>query len=118
MDMKTNSAQRQTIWSAMLVTGLMLGSSAVPAAEDPSACASALDQPREPGRALKASFGVLSWNIQKASNDGWSDDLGDLAATRLELERRRGLDRDRAPGVTPSGISSRWRGSPAGSRRC
>ena len=78
--MKANAAQRQAICGALLVTGLMLGNSPVLAAEDPTACASALDQPREAGRALQPSFGVLSWNIQKASNDGWSDDLGDLAA--------------------------------------
>jgi endonuclease/exonuclease/phosphatase (EEP) superfamily protein YafD len=54
-------------------------SSLASAAEDPRGCALALSQPNQENHALEQSFEILSWNIQKASNTGWSEDLTNLA---------------------------------------
>lgn len=60
---------------------LLLGAiSARPASNDSSACSEGLgQQPPLAGQSLSGHLDILSWNIQKASNDGWADDLAALA---------------------------------------
>jgi endonuclease/exonuclease/phosphatase (EEP) superfamily protein YafD len=70
--------------SPLLAALLVFGGAEARAAEDARACASALNSPIErtidEGRALSPVFEILSWNIQKASNSGWSYDLAGLTA--------------------------------------
>lgn len=43
-------------------------------------CADGLGQfPIAAGKALQGELDILSWNIQKASNDGWAEDLAEIA---------------------------------------
>ena len=50
------------------------------AANGSTSCGSSLGlHPPIEGQALSGHLDVLSWNIQKASNDGWAQDLADLA---------------------------------------
>ena len=70
---------RTTFLVPVLVALLASGSSPVIAVEDPRGCALALNQPIQKSHALEQSFEILSWNIQKSSNTGWSADLTTLA---------------------------------------
>jgi endonuclease/exonuclease/phosphatase (EEP) superfamily protein YafD len=50
------------------------------ATNDPVACSSGLgQQPPQVGQSLSGHLDILSWNIQKASNDGWAEDLAAMA---------------------------------------
>ena len=72
----------------LLTSRLMLGVLAsgfclvtVPAVGETDQCASALGQVRVmEGQELSGDLEILSWNIQKASNYGWADDLADMSA--------------------------------------
>ena len=50
------------------------------AVEDPGSCAANLHRPFAHPGALGAEFEVLSWNIKKAGDSHWSEDLSRLAA--------------------------------------
>jgi len=53
----------------------------VPAVGETDQCASSLGQVRVmEGQELSGDLEILSWNIQKASNIGWADDLADMSA--------------------------------------
>ena len=68
-----------TFLITLLVALLAGGGSQAIAAEGPRGCALALNQPAQSTHALQQSFEILSWNIQKSSNTGWSADLTTLA---------------------------------------
>lgn len=63
----------------VLIALLAGGSLPAIAVEDPRGCAQALNQPLQKSHSLAQSFEILSWNIQKSSNTGWSTDLTTLA---------------------------------------
>ena len=61
-----------------LVGGISLGPDAD--ADQNGSCAAGLGQmPVQEGEALDGELDILSWNIQKASNEGWAEDLADIA---------------------------------------
>ena len=64
--------------SALLAALLVFTGVEAQAAEDARACASALNPAVKHSNALSPVFEILSWNIQKASNSGWSYDLSGL----------------------------------------
>lgn len=67
-----------------LVTCLALAPDPVPAAGPPPEASCAQAPYLEIGQgeaALAEELEVLSWNIQKASNDGWADDLASLGSS-------------------------------------
>jgi endonuclease/exonuclease/phosphatase (EEP) superfamily protein YafD len=64
----------------VLVVLLMGAITARTATNDAIACSSGLgQQPPLTGQALSGHLDILSWNIQKASNDGWAEDLATMA---------------------------------------
>jgi len=68
--------------AALLFTSaawLVLGSAAARAWEAPECSASTGAPGASRGEALSSTLEILSWNIQKAGNTGWADDLTALA---------------------------------------
>lgn len=64
----------------VLVVLLLAAVTARTATNDPIACSSGLGQQPSPmGQTLSGHLDILSWNIQKASNDGWAEDLAAMA---------------------------------------
>jgi len=64
---------------AAVASGLYLAASPVNSQTEP--CASALGQVlTRNGQELTGELEVLSWNIQKASNTGWAEDLADFGS--------------------------------------
>lgn len=83
---RTASIRKVSRWLprlALPVVVLVLLAGAIaarPATNDPAACSSGLGlQPGLEGQALSGHLDILSWNIQKASGDGWAEDLAALA---------------------------------------
>ena len=70
---------RWSILPALLVTVALAASSPFPHARADSPCSEALGQGViAEGEALSGDLEILSWNIQKASNLGWAQDLADI----------------------------------------
>jgi endonuclease/exonuclease/phosphatase (EEP) superfamily protein YafD len=64
--------------AALLVLAMAAGPDAT-ARQDGSCSAGLGLMPVVEGDALSAELDILSWNIQKASNDGWAEDLAEIA---------------------------------------
>jgi endonuclease/exonuclease/phosphatase (EEP) superfamily protein YafD len=65
-----------------LVPGMLVAVSCLTptVADEQQACSLALGQViAQPGRELNSELEVLSWNIQKASNAGWAEDLASFS---------------------------------------
>ena len=70
-------------WSGLLVLSVTLvhvGSGPSVGSPPPNNCAAGLGlSPIGMGEPLQGDLDVLSWNIQKASNAGWAEDLAEIA---------------------------------------
>ena len=70
-------------WSGLLVlsvTLVLVGSGPSVGSPPPNNCAAGLGlSPIGMGEPLQGDLDVLSWNIQKASNAGWAEDLAEIA---------------------------------------
>ena len=70
-------------WSSLLVlsvTLVLVGSGPSVGSPPPNNCAAGLGlSPIGMGEPLQGDLDVLSWNIQKASNVGWAEDLAEIA---------------------------------------
>jgi len=84
---KCNSRQRAFRWLPRFALGFVVLVVALAsfnsrtAAREATSCGSFLGQnPPLEGQALSGQLDILSWNIQKASNDGWAEDLATMAS--------------------------------------
>ncbi len=82
---KTASRQRLFRWLPrlgllfVLITVALATWNARTTAQELNACGSLLGQyPPLEGQTLSGHLDILSWNIQKASNEGWAEDLADM----------------------------------------
>ena len=88
--MRTASLMRAfgRLFTALLgvVLALLIPATTASASAEAQRCASALGSALSGQEALlDTSVSVLSWNIQKASNTGWQDDLATLAGEDIHL---------------------------------
>lgn len=71
------------LWLVPVLLAMLIHFAVTPAKGElpPGNCADTLGQVQASlGAPLSASLEVLSWNIQKASNDGWAEDLANFGA--------------------------------------
>ena len=64
---------------ALVIALMLAASSPMPGARASEQCAGGLGQAVTSGDALSGDLEILSWNIQKASNEGWAEDLAAMA---------------------------------------
>jgi endonuclease/exonuclease/phosphatase (EEP) superfamily protein YafD len=101
-----NQGIRIKNWGLLLVPLLVLllitAGPEVRARQD-QGCADGLGQlPTSTGDALQGELDILSWNIQKASNDGWAEDLAQIAGdVHLAFIQEASLQAD-IPSAIPS----------------